>query len=97
MTMSFVKEIIDDKSYVVELITSINPENEMFYAYLLMQSNLLEKFKKALREENVNLEHYGVVLASGPGHEPPEAVHDYINKRLYLANVSSSGEQVTNH
>lgn len=86
MSMSFVKDIIDDRSYVVELITSINPKDEMFYAYVLMQAALLPKFKQALAKEDVDLENWGVILASGEGHTPPDSVHEYITKRLFTAN-----------
>jgi len=82
---SFVQDIIDDKSYVVELVTSVNPYEEKFYAYVLMQVGLLEKFKKTLDEKDVDLEEWGVILASGEGHTPPDSVHEYITKKLFTA------------
>lgn len=84
MTLSFIKRIMEDNAYDVLFITSVNTAGEIFYAYLLIETGKVEELKRSLREEDTDLRKFGVILASGDGHEPSLKVKEYIDKKLYL-------------
>lgn len=73
-----VQKIIDQKSYVVEFVTTVNAAKKAIFAYLLMPADYLQTFRKKLKTESLNLKDHGVILASGEGHTPSEEVKKYI-------------------
>jgi glucose-6-phosphate 1-dehydrogenase len=81
------QKIIDEKSYVVEFVTSVNQAKEAFFAYLLMPADYLQTFRQKLKTESLNLKEHGVVLASGMGNTPSQEVKDYILSKFPEANV----------
>ena len=65
------QKIIDQKSYVVELVTATNAAGEAFFTYLLLPADYLQIFRQKLAgEESLDLKDHGVILASGLGHVP---------------------------
>lgn len=68
--------------YSVELVKASDPNGELFYAYLLLPETMVDIFHKKLTENDIELEKYGVVLASGKGHTPSREHVDYINMRF---------------
>ncbi|MCP5362271.1 MAG: hypothetical protein H6908_06550 [Hyphomicrobiales bacterium] len=79
---SLARRIIAEKSYVVQLITGHTADKQPFYVFLLMPAILQEKLEAAIQEGETNLEKFGVVLASGEGHEPPDALKAQIKERF---------------
>ncbi len=72
------QKIIDEKSYVVEFVTTVNAAKEEVFAYLLMPADYLQTFRQKLKTESLNLKDHGVVLASGMGHTPADDVKQHI-------------------
>ncbi len=81
------QKIIDQKSYVVEFVTSVNTANEAIFAYLLMPADYLPTFRQKLKTESLNLKDHGVILASGMGHTPSEEVKNHILSKFPNATV----------
>lgn len=85
---SIAQKIIDKNSYVVEFITSVNAQNEKFFAYLLLPADYAPQFREKLKKESLNLNEHGVLLASGLGHEPSEEIKNEILDRFPHAVLS---------
>lgn len=81
------KNIIDQKSYVVEFVTTVNAAKEAIFAYLLMPADYLHTFRNKLKSESLNLSEHGVVLASGLGHTPSDEVKSYIRSKFPEATI----------
>jgi hypothetical protein len=81
------QKIIDQKSYVVEFVTTVNAAKEAIFAYLLMPADYLQTFRQKLKTESLNLKDHGVILASGMGHTPSEDVKKHILSKFPDATV----------
>jgi len=81
------QKVIDQKSYVVEFVTSVDAAGKAFFMYLLMPGDYLQTFRQKLATESLNLKDHGVVLASGEGHTPSEEVKKYILSKFPDATV----------
>ena len=77
---NIVQKIIDQNSYVVELVTTVNEHGEAIFAYLLMPAEFLQLFRQKFQNEAINLADYGIIIASGLGDEPSEEA-----KKIVLA------------
>jgi len=81
------QKIIDQNSYVVELVTTKNEKGEKIFAYLLMPADTLAIFRQKLKSEIINLNDYGIVIASGFGHSPSEEAKKIVLEKFPEAKV----------
>lgn len=77
-----IKKIRDAGEYVVELVKAHDVNNTPFFAYVLLQKSNLEIFRSGLTAGNIKLADYGVILASGNGHEPSDEIYAEVQRKL---------------
>lgn len=73
-----INNIVLDRTYTIEQVSGINILGQPFYAFLLIKKSMLEPFRQALQNSEVNLKEWGTVLDTGMGREPPDDVKEKI-------------------
>lgn len=67
-----------EKSAVLELIKGIDDSGEKFFTYILIRVSELDKIKNKKDSEIIDLAQKGLILYTGPGHDIPEGVEEYV-------------------
>ncbi len=78
MSKTIAKKIIDEKSYEIKLVTSVNKNGEDFYAFVMIPAQYNEALDEMLKTQNVDLKEFCIILASGKGHNPSDEVRQKV-------------------
>lgn len=77
--MSFVDKITKSRDHLLRLVTGKNDGHDAWW-YIRVKHNLFEKYKIAVKAEEIDLADYGEVLFSGWGKTPPEDIKKKIEE-----------------
>eukprot|EP01084_Bolivina_argentea_P056390 103217_1 len=77
-----------NKKKLAELVYRVNGNDQGRNAwyYVLVDEEKLKSFLKALNDETIHLDQYGVILYSGYGEEPPKYIIDDVKKKFMVDN-----------
>lgn len=76
--MVIAKNIINQRSVVLELIQGTNPDGKDFYAYVLFPADIFEEIKDKFTTEKIDISKHGIVLHSDYGKHPPEGLEEKV-------------------
>jgi hypothetical protein len=78
--MSNANRILQGQQITIQLITTVNTDNEPIYLYLMLNAHKWKKLEKRLRRESVDFSKEGKILAYGFGHTPDPATRAAMQK-----------------
>lgn len=82
--MSVAKNIINQRSAVLELIKGNKLDGSSFYAYVLFPADVFEMIKEKFGKEEIDISKYGIILHVGEGLEPEDGVEEKVFEKFEL-------------
>lgn len=80
--MDKIKQIRESKEYSIELIKGNSKLNKPIYAFILIQKSFLKLFRDNLISRERKISDFGVILATGEGHDPSPEVFEEVKKKI---------------
>lgn len=77
-----IQKIREAGEYAVELVKATTTDRQPVFAYLLIAKNNRDPLRAALKAGTADLRKFGLILASGMGHNPATDVWDQVQARL---------------
>ena len=76
--MVIARQIINQRSAVLELIQGTESNDKAFYAYVLFPADVFENLKNKFGKEEIDISKYGIIIHSDYGSTPPEGLEEKI-------------------
>ena len=80
--MNTIEKTLAEQEYTVELVTGLNTHGQPVYAYVLVRKIHLAQFRQSLADADTYPDEFGVILATGEGHDPAPEVWQAVQAKL---------------
>lgn len=88
--MKKVSTILQKDDTLIQLIRTVNTDNQPIYVYLMLGARQWEILNLRLKREDVDLSREGTILAYGFGHEPDDVTKETIRKITDVLSATAS-------